>query len=190
MLLLIGACTTADGGGDPDQSAAGQPGGARATSGGVATQATLAGQQSIIATAQVQFGDTGDAIPVKAELYGPRRGQGFLTVKVRLTNLAPASAGRSMQWQIGSTFAGETRGPSGTDTFSGVHLLDRKNNKQYLVARNANGAFLASNQLSAVFVQPQQAVEFFATFGAPPDDVTAMDIAIPLVPVFENVPIA
>jgi hypothetical protein len=188
-MLLTAACTDGGDDGSPDQSAVGKLGSAPASGGGVAAPATLGAQQSIIATVEVQFGSGGAAFPVKAELYGPRRGQGFLTIKVRLTNLTPAGKGGSLGWQIASTFAGQHTGGLPSDVFSGVYLLDRKNSKQYLVARNAKGAFLASNELSAVFVQPQQAVEFFATFGAPPDDVSVVDVAIPRLPVFENVPI-
>ncbi|MBM7488796.1 hypothetical protein JOD64_000018 [Micromonospora luteifusca] len=38
-------------------------------------------------------------------------------------------------------------------------------------------------------MKPQQTAELFATFGAPPTDVTAVDLAIPQIPVFENVPL-
>jgi hypothetical protein len=104
--------------------------------------------------------------------------------------MTPAGEGGSLGWQIGSAFAGETGAPGGADAFSGVYLLDRKNSKQYLVARNADGALLASTLLGGVFVQAQQAVELFATFGAPPDDVPAVDVAIPGISVFENVPLS
>jgi hypothetical protein len=41
-----------------------------------------------------------------------------------------------------------------------------------------------------VFVQPGQSVNLYATFGAPPDDVQAVDVIVPNVPVFANVPLS
>jgi hypothetical protein len=143
----------------------------------------------VIATSEAQLSSAGKVVPVKIELSAPRREQGFVTVKVRMTNALAEGQGSSLGWQIANTFAGETRGPHGSDIFSGIYLLDRKNQKQYLVARNANEEFLASNSLNGVFVKPQQKVELFATFGAPPADVQAVDVFIPRIPVFENVPL-
>jgi len=145
---------------------------------------------SVIATREVQFSDGGKIVPVKVELYGPRRDQGFVTVKVRMTNMTPEGQGSLLGWQVNAAFAGETKGPHGSDTFSGVYLLDRKNHKQYLVAHNARDEFLASNRLGALFVKPQQSAELFATFGAPPDEVAVVDVVIPQIPVFENVSLA
>ncbi|WP_406079340.1 hypothetical protein [Micromonospora sp. NBC_00858] len=143
----------------------------------------------VIATVEAQVSHAGHVVPLKVELFGPRRDQGFVTVNVRVTNLTPEGQGSSLGWQINDAFAGSTRSVGGKQSFSGVYLLDRKNHKQYLVARNANEEFLASANLNAVFVKPQQAAELFATFGAPPADVTALDLAIPQIPVFENVPL-
>jgi hypothetical protein len=187
--LLPAAACTSGGDGNPGETSAGKQVGVQAVGAGAAPQATLADQQSIIAAHKGEASYTGDVIPLKAELYAPLRSQGFIIIKVRLTNLVPAAEGRSKQWQIGSDLAGEDIGTLGTDTFSGVFLLDRKNSKQYLVARNTEKRFLASAHLSGVFLQPQQAVELFATFGAPPDDVPAVDVSVPLIPVFENVPL-
>ncbi|MEV4499049.1 hypothetical protein AB0J84_25555 [Micromonospora arborensis] len=143
----------------------------------------------VVATVQAQVSHAGHVVPLKVELFGPRRDQGFVTVNVRLTNLTPEGQGNSSGWQIDNTFAGQTRSVNNKQAFSGLYLLDRKNHKQYLVARNANEEFLASSNLEAVFVKPQQTTDLFATFGAPPADVTAVDLTIPQIPVFENVPL-
>jgi hypothetical protein len=143
----------------------------------------------IVATVAAQVSYASEAVPIKIDLYGPRRDQGFVTVNVQVTNMTPEGRGSSLGWQINDTFAGATRSVDNKQSFSGVYLLDRKNHKQYLVARNANEQFLASTNLNAVFVKPQQTAELFATFGAPPADVTAIDLVIPQIPVFENVPL-
>ena len=143
----------------------------------------------IVATVEAQVSYASEAVPIKIDLYGPRRDQGFVTVNVQVTNMTPEGQGASLGWQINDTFAGATRSVDNKQSFSGVYLLDRKNQKQYLVARNANEEYLASTNLNAVFVKPQQTAELFATFGAPPADVTAIDLVIPQLPVFENVPL-
>jgi hypothetical protein len=149
----------------------------------------------VIATRDVQVSENGDVIPVRVELYQLRRKDGFVTVNLRMTNTGTEGAGH--RWQIADEFAGDTPG----HTLAGVSLVDRKNRKQYLVARTggdaADGAgannqdrYLASLQLASVFVQPGQSVNLYATFGAPPDDVRAVDVVVPSVPVFDSVPLS
>lgn len=164
---------------------AGAPEGQQAAAGGEAPRE----RGPIVATVEAQVSYASAAVPIKIELYGPRRDQGFVTVNVQVTNMTPEGQGSSSGWQINDTFAGATRSVDNKQSFSGVYLLDRRNRKQYLVARNANEEFLASTNLNAVFVKPQQTAELFATFGAPPADVTAVDLVIPQIPVFENVPL-
>jgi hypothetical protein len=171
------------------EPAAGKPEGQQAAAGSQA-QGGPEERGPIIATVEAQVSDAGKVVPLRIELYGPRRDQGFVTVNVRMTNMTPEGQGSSLGWQINDTFAGATRSVDNKQSFSGVYLLDRKNHKQYLVARNANEEFLASTNLGAVFVKPQQTAELFATFGAPPTDVTAVDLVIPQIPVFENAPLS
>jgi hypothetical protein len=170
------------------EQTAGAPEGQRAAAGGQA-QGGPRERGPIVATVEAQVSYAGEAVPIKIDLYGPRRDQGFVTVNVQVTNMTPEGQGSSSGWQINDTFAGATRSVDNKQSFSGVYLLDRGNHKQYLVARNANEEFLASTNLNAVFVKPQQTAELFATFGAPPADVTAIDLVIPQIPVFENVPL-
>ncbi|MEQ4303558.1 hypothetical protein ABNF97_19600 [Plantactinospora sp. B6F1] len=191
---LTAGCTA---GAEPDRaratgSAAGpQDGEGRAAArrdGAGAAEGRPAEPGSVVATREVQFdgNGAGEIVPVRVELYGLRRDEGFLVVRVRLTNL---SANPKQDWQISSTFQGDAPRLGSGSAFSGVYLLDRKNRKQYLVARNANQQYLASADLGGVFVEPGQAVDLFATFAAPPEDVPSVDVVIPRVPVFENVPL-
>jgi len=145
----------------------------------------------VIATRDVQVSESGDVIPVRVELHRLRRNNGFLTVNLRMTNTGTEGTGH--RWQIADEFAGDTAG----HTLGGISLVDRKNRKQYLVARAGTDAagkdrerYLASGDLAGVFVQPGQSVNLYATFGAPPDDVPAVDVVVPTVPVFENVPLS
>jgi hypothetical protein len=139
---------------------------------------------------RVQISKGGGLFPVRVELYQLRRRDGFVTVTVKLTR---TDAGGTDSWQVGDTFQGDTI----SLTFAGVTLVDRKNRKRHLVARvdpsaapdGRDAQYLASSDLSSVFVKPGQSIWLYATFGAPPADVTAVDVVVPRVPVFENVPL-
>ncbi|MET8118501.1 hypothetical protein [Micromonospora sp. NPDC005189] len=143
-----------------------------------------------IGSRDIQISDSGKLFPVKVELYPLRRDQGFVAVNVRLTRTD--ATGNSDRWQISSAFQGDTVSLA----FSGVTMIDRKNRKRHLVARSGDQDakpgqvnYLASSGLASVFVLAGQSVDLYAMLGAPPDDVTAVDVVIPRVPVFENVPL-
>ncbi|TQJ23572.1 hypothetical protein OHA01_02520 [Micromonospora zamorensis] len=145
---------------------------------------------TVIASRDIQISESGSLFRVKVELYQLRRDKGFVNLNVRMTRTDPA--GSPGRWQIASAFQGETVSLA----FSGVTLVDRKNRKRHLVARAGDSdakpgqvTYLASSGLASVFVTPGQSVDLYAMFGAPPDDVTAVDVVIPRVPVFENVPL-
>jgi hypothetical protein len=74
-------------------------------------------------------------------------------------------------------------------TVDGVYLLDPKNAKRYLVARNANRVCVCSGHLSDTFIGAGTTNTFSATFKAPPADVTTMTVVIPKTAPFENVPV-
>jgi hypothetical protein len=197
--LALGACGLVGGG------SAEKPGApaAEATQGAEGSQAdggeTAPGPGTdlgkVVATREIQVARSSSPnIPIKIELYELRRDNGFVVVNLRVTNMAPEGANRSQaRWQIAQFFSGE-------DGFSmkGVYLVDRKNKKQHLIARTPEDKwdkterderYLGSHGLAGVFAYPQQPVSLYATFGAPPDDVTAVDVFVPNVPVFENVPL-
>ncbi|MEH1166256.1 hypothetical protein V6V47_12800 [Micromonospora sp. CPCC 205539] len=147
---------------------------------------------TVIASRDIQISNSGKVFPIKVELYQLRRSSGFVSLSVRLTR-TDAPTDSSDRWQIASDFQGDTISLS----FSGVTLIDRKNRKRHLVARAGDQdatpsqvKYLASSDLSTVFVAAGQSVDLYAMFGAPPDDVTAVDVVVPRVPVFENVPLA
>ncbi|WP_433309189.1 hypothetical protein ACQP0U_19915 [Micromonospora sp. CA-269861] len=145
---------------------------------------------TVIASRDIQISDGGNLFPIRVELYQLRRDGGLVNLTVRMTRTdATGSPGR---WQIASAFQGDTISLA----FSGATLIDRKNRKRHLVARSGDSdatpsqvKYLASAGLASVFVQAGQSVDLYAMFGAPPDDVTVVDVVIPRVPVFENVPL-
>ncbi|MFU8871296.1 hypothetical protein [Micromonospora sp. SL4-19] len=156
-----------------------------------AASGAVADLGAVVATRDVQISKSSNLYSVRVELYELRRRDGFVTVNVRMTRTDQGTGNND--WQVGDTFEGDTI----SLTFAGVTLLDRKNRKRYLVARvdpnttpdGKDSQYLASTNLSTVFVKPDQSIWLYATFGAPADDVAAVDVLIPRVPVFENVPL-
>ena len=160
-----------------------------------AAPGTVADLGAEVATRDVQISRSGGVFPVRVELYQLRRRDGFVTVNVKLTRTDEGT--KDSGWQVADTFQGDTI----SHTFAGVTLVDRKNRKRHLVAQVNPGAgrtqadrsereeYLASSDLASVFVKAGQSIWLYATFGAPPDDVTAVDVVVPRVPVFENVPV-
>jgi hypothetical protein len=71
----------------------------------------------------------------------------------------------------------------------GLSLVDTKNSKLYLVASDGKGTCLCSRQLAGVFLSENLPVVFSATFGAPPSDVTTVDVRIPTFGTVRNVPV-
>ncbi|MFU8850527.1 hypothetical protein ACNAW0_06045 [Micromonospora sp. SL1-18] len=163
--------------------------GAKATAGAAPEGAADLG--AVVATRDVQISKSRNLFSVHVELYELRRRDGFVTVNVKMTRTDQGTG--NDDWQVSDTFEGDTI----SLTFAGVTLVDRKNRKRYLVARvdpnttpdGKDSQYLASTNLSKLFVKPDQSIWLYATFGAPPDDVSAVDVVIPQVPVFENVPL-
>ncbi len=182
-ILALAGCT-----GD-DERGSGSPGAQRTTdpSGELPGGPGRSGQLgAVVATRQGSVSGTNWSNPIKVELYELRRDQGFVTVNVRITDMTPKGGGGVFGWRAADFFSIE--GSAGTHGFDSVYLLDRKNRKKYLVARDAQKACLCSTKLG-IHVQPQQTIGLYATFGAPPDDVTAVDVYVPQVEAFEDVPL-
>lgn len=110
-------------------------------------------------------------------------------------SLAGDSPGDSIQ--ISSTFSDglfneleDEEGDEAGDVFDGVALIDPEGRKKYLVARESTGRCVCSNDLSAAFVQEDAPINLQATLAAPPEDVTTVDVVVPNVKTFTDVPIA
>lgn len=103
---------------------------------------------------------------------------------------ATALSTRHTAWQVGGFF-GDLKGSGGSSlAANGLYLIDTKNKKKHLVAADAGGGCVCSTNLSATFVRAGQSVVLSATFAAPPPDVTAVDVFVPNVGTFRNVPIS
>lgn len=132
------------------------------------------------------------ALPVRADLSPLRRDGELVVLNVTLTNLGQDD------WQISSDLDdGTTNGLQGSAqeqdparySVDGITLIDGANAKRHLVARDERGHCVCSTALSGVFLAPEGAVVLSATYAAPPDDVAAMDVEVPLFGTFTGVPV-
>jgi hypothetical protein len=99
-------------------------------------------------------------------------------------------------WQVSDTFDDglyeklSNGGDETGDVFDGVALIDPVGRKKYLVARDSDGRCVCSNDLSDVFVRGSDPVTLQATLTAPPPNVKTVDVVVPHVQTFHDVPIA
>ena len=74
------------------------------------------------------------------------------------------------------------------DVFDGVAIVDPEGRKKYLVARDSEGRCLCTNQLGSEFLA-QGAVNLEATLSAPPAEVRQVNLVVPGVKTFTDVPL-
>ena len=170
VLMLVAGC----GGGDDEPTAA-------STAASTATVAPTA--TPTVATGPVAQGegsaDGGHFIFVITQLQR----SGATVVLNATVALAGDSPNDSIQ--IGSTFARGRRA-----VFDGVALIDPEGERKYLVAREDGGRCICSAKLVDVFVEQNAPVSLQATLTAPPEDVTTVDVVVPNVKTFTDVPLA
>lgn len=121
-------------------------------------------------------------VPILVEINSLVRQGELATLNFSVTSLAEEGED---EWQVADTFDGD----SGLDV-SGVTLVDGQNRKKYLVAQDSRGDCVCSSDLSSTFVAPGQTVLLTATFAAPPESVTTIDVSIPTAGTFSDVPIS
>jgi hypothetical protein len=76
------------------------------------------------------------------------------------------------------------------DVFDGVALIDPEGRKKYLVARESTGRCVCSVDLNSAFVTEETPISLEATLTAPPEDVTTVNVFVPRVKTFTDVPIS
>jgi hypothetical protein len=120
------------------------------------------------------------------------RGQ-LMTVVWTVKNVSPSGG-----WQVGSFFSdgvaqkaanGAVPATETSGTADGVYVIDAANSKRYLPARDPEGNCVCSVGGNSYFIAAGGTTAFQATFKAPPDAVTAVDVNIPRVGLFSNVAI-
>jgi hypothetical protein len=184
-LALIAGC-----GGDDDQKAASTP----APTVTPAATATETATAAAAPTAPVVQGegsaDRGRFVFTITEL----KRSGPTVVLNATVSLAGGSENDSIQ--ISDTFSDgifqdleDGGGDEEGDVFDGVALIDPEGRKKYLVARETTGRCVCSNNLSGQFVGEDAPVSLQATLAAPPDTVTKVNVVVPNVKTFTDVPL-
>lgn len=176
-------------------SQAGQPSGQ--------TQAPQTDGASPSGQATTPSGTPAPAGPALASRQGQVDGQAVLleiaelkhsgqtaTLAVRLTTTVDDRA------QVAGTFGnGEFEEISGANsiaggnTLDGISLIDTRNAKKHLVARDASGQCVCDVDLGSAFVDSDAPLVLSATFAAPPAGVDRMDVFVPKFGTFKDVPV-
>ena len=105
----------------------------------------------------------------------------------------------STEWRVDNYFAGEDvfesriGGPglqaNVAGTADGVTVLDKASGKRYLAATTPDGNCVCSTELVAVQLQPGGSAILESVYQAPPAEVSEVDVSIPHVGTFTNVPV-
>lgn len=144
-----------------------------------------------LATRDGQFGH----LPVRLEIVSLQRSGATAALTLRLTIPSSYGGSDSASAQIAGTFddgvSESDRDPTQAfDTVDGISLIDTKNRKRHLVARDARGTCVCDENLSSTFVEQGSPTVLSATFAAPPPDVDVMDVVIPKFGTFKDVPVS
>ena len=200
-LMLVAGC----GGGD-DKDGGGTPASTPAATASPEGEATETGTATPEGTATPAEGG-GETASI-AEGKGSANGHAFVfritelkrsgpTVVLNATvSLAPETE-ESASIQISGTFGdGQYQSLEDSDAdetgsnFDGVALIDPEGRKKYLVARESTGRCVCSTDLGAAFVGADSPISLEATLTAPPEDVTKVNVFVPNVKTFVDVPIS
>lgn len=128
-----------------------------------------------------------DDTEVTLDVYPLRRNGDLVVLQLRM-NVSPQAEDSS---QVAATFDdgdGET-GSNDLDSLDGLELVDGENGKVYLVATDTDHRCLCSEGLGSAIVDPGQSVTLDASFAAPPEDVSSVDLRIPSFGTTADVPV-
>jgi hypothetical protein len=138
-----------------------------------------------------------DDDPVRLDIVELKRSGQTTALTLRLTIVGEGGSDSAISAQVASTFDDgifqSVRGgtsTSGGGSMDGISLIDSRNGKRYLVARDERGECVCDTDLGSAFVEPQSPLLLSATFGAPPSDVDAVDVVIPRFGTFKDVPLS
>lgn len=133
--------------------------------------------------------------PIVLEVVQLERSGDTTALTFRLSAEAGAGEVSAIGAQVSQTFddgVGEVAQGSGgdTSTLDGISLIDTENRQRYLVARDSEGVCVCDGALGSRFIEAGAPVLMSATFGAPPEDVSSVDLVIPQFGTFKDVPLS
>ncbi|MEV6864086.1 hypothetical protein AB0M44_24145 [Streptosporangium subroseum] len=120
---------------------------------------------------------------LRVDITGLKRQSKIATLTWTITNLDEAPA----DWYVGNNLGSQTL----DWTVSGVTLIDSVNGRRYRVARNGTGedADCVCSRVN-VRIKGGGSLEMYAVYGAPPADVTKVNVELPNLGVFTDVPVS
>jgi hypothetical protein len=132
------------------------------------------------AVAQDVLSAEGETPDVRIEVRDLKRGDGdTVTLRLRLVNESGGQFDASCEMR-------EYGANDNCGTFSGAYLIDAANKKKYLVVRDAEGNCVCSGVKN---LEDGKKMNIWATYPAPPAEVTEMTLVVPLFEPIEGVPI-
>lgn len=117
-------------------------------------------------------------------VYPIARSGSLVDVRMTLT-VDPAGSAVFLGQSFGDS---PTRSVQKSDDVAGVKLVDGRNRKVHLVARGTDRVCVCSN-VRGLRAEPGVPIELAATFGAPPVDVTSLDVLVPNFGTLRDVPV-
>lgn len=195
--LVLAAGLFAGCGGDSDEPAASAATTTAQTTAETSPAASAPGvttpAESAPAPAVVSAEGAKDGVRFRFLLTELRRSGPTVTANARVEYVG----GADERLQVSDTFDDgryqEVEGRSSNelgDVFDGIALIDPVGRKKYLVARDETGNCVCSNDLSSEFVRLDSPVMLQATLAAPPEDVAQVDVVVPNVKTFSDVPLS
>jgi len=196
VLLLGAAVLTGCGGAGTDGGAARRTadGSARQPSPPTATGEAAGGVTGVLPDPPSLASRRGrvDGVPVRLDLSEVRRNGATVRVVLRLTTRSGEEAQVSDTFDDGTTQSNtepDTDSTAGVFTMDGLYLIDGRNRRKHLVARDRYNLCVCDGDLSDAFLSSEAPLALSATFGAPPPDVRALDVVVPRFGTFADVPL-
>ncbi len=154
----------------PEQTSASAS--ASAPAGSASPRSGSAGE--VLATSTSELG-TGQA---RADVLTLRRSGDLLTLEIRLTNL-----------ESGGLVSAESFPANlGDNAVTGITLVDGRNKKRYLPAKDSAGTCLCSK--ASINLAEGGSTIVSATYAAPPADVTTLSVELPGFGTFADLPVS
>jgi hypothetical protein len=129
----------------------------------------------VLATSDSEEGDK------KVEITDLKRSGDAVTLRFRMINQSSKAV------DFGYTY-GESTLTTDYGSVGGIHLIDQKNRKKYLVMRDEKNACVCSRGLKTI--EPEKSAMLWARFPAPPEGTEKVTVVIPKFLPIDDVPIA
>jgi hypothetical protein len=141
---------------------------------------------SVLGSSQSGFDD----VALRLDLLDVRRGETTVSITFAVTNLEDEDDEDAEDWTVANAFSGEASILNDRyGTLAGISIIDTQNARRYPVLFDENEECLCDSGLLGRIVDAGNTSRFTATTGAPPSDVTEVDVQIPGFGTFSAIPL-